>query len=148
MDKNKIKIRRFKKAHWPSAEVDYLECDTTLHRTERSKRIDSKGNHIDPIAKGLSLESAMADNLVELPCYVLQLEVGDIAIIDYCHTYHTVFVVSGLMNGQDRVMVSLTKRDYVWSDLQDNDIEIKALLGNTYDEKRITYGVDFDVLKN
>ena len=129
-----MNIRRFKDRGWNQKIIDYIEYDG-----KETYRINPKCERIISDDATWSLSHCERD-AEELPCYAKDLIEGDIAVINYSGEIEIVFIHSQ-RSEDNNCMVSLTKKHGYWTDISDNKCEVLALLGNSFDNKRVTYGV-------
>ena len=111
---------------------------------------DTQGERIADITNTYPLkecESLVAEKLwVHLPVYVNDLKEGDVALVifkgdDHCSivSKHVIFVHTNADN--TLALVSLTEKGFCRNGLKRNfSFEVLGLLGNAFDEDRITYG--------
>jgi len=129
-------IRRFKMRKWDKHMIDYIEYDG-----KETYRIDPEDERILDGNTTMPLSSCKKQ-AEELPCYVRDLIEGDIAVIKQLQGTTTVYVFSGV--GRRISMTSLSHKEKYWHCTKDrgiDDIEVLALIGNTFDSERLTYGV-------
>jgi len=91
-----------------------------------------------------------------LPCYICDLKEGDIAIVEYLdesrkHTFgsssgtfskgvHTIYIHG--LSYRDLNIISLTKPNEALNGTgRKTSFKVLALVGNTFDSERLTYGV-------
>lgn len=142
-------IRRFKKKEWPnssiSEDLDYLETIPNYPLEENTLRINIEGEHMDSEPEGINQAACIIDPvLIELPCYARDLIEGDLAIIlDVHKAERTVYIHSQGTSDSYLCMVSLDKKGSYWIDINSTRerLPVLALLGNAFNEERITYGV-------
>lgn len=130
-------IRRFKALHW---KIDYVEHGSNpLYR-----RIDMDGRDIIDADGIVSLDYCENHaGIIELPCYTKDLIEGDLAVVDMgsSHGIHTVYILCRTEGNLD--MLSLTEPSTYWSTTHfTSQPEVLALLSNTFDSERATYGVE------
>jgi len=122
---------------------DYLEYDISDPDKRTMYNLDGT---IDKTDGDWCRIERMEDNpnREELPCYAKDLIEGDIAIVqrdsdDYTHTVY-IYKRSG---AGDLNMISLTSRASHWDSLNrvTESFKVLALLGNSFDDKRVTYVV-------